>query len=161
MRYIIFVRHGIYSLRFEKTSDGKKEKKEMLTEDGRRKIIQLLEKLAPFLDRPSSMKCFSSPEPRAKESADIICKALQIDFEETKLLWDGSISPKQEQEMLTLIERCDSCSYSVVIMVTHQEWAEHSPKVFFGFEEEEGKRIFVNPGQAMVLDCGQRTFEIV
>ncbi len=149
MKLLILVRHGEYA-----------EDTGTLTAKGREQIGILTEKLKQIIGGIRVI-IFTSPAPRAKESADILSHAFGGGTPDAHY----KLSPGEDNfdpaRLLDLV-RIYKDSAEVLILVTHVEYAEGFPKYYV--REVLGEEITsggVFTGEACVVNCEDGSTSIV
>ncbi|MCX6712673.1 MAG: histidine phosphatase family protein [Candidatus Vogelbacteria bacterium] len=155
MKKLIVVRHG------EDRSDKEGEK---LTLDGEADIVRLANLLRELVGG-KSLEVFSSPAPRAVQSAEIIAFTLGVDGAVIQTSLADIDNDSGDDEVAALAEFIDGSHRSdVVIVVTHYTIPERL--IAHWVKMKLDQKIFgpgrANKGQANILDCetGQVTWHI-
>lgn len=148
MRYLAVVRHGEYN------DCGDNDEHNALSHHGEEQIAALAEKLKA-LANGSKAALMTSPALRAKQSAAIIGKKLDIVAEEHLAFWTDRDHHPDIQDALSLIK--DKESFDFVIIVAHLEYSSVLPCCFgptIGAEFRIGE---IKKGNARVIDCHTKT----
>lgn len=100
-------------------------------------------------------RIITSTATRAKQSADILTRILEVEAEEHEVLWSENRRPPQVKKVFDLI---DLDGPEVVIMVTHLEYTELLP-LYFGVYALGGSKLpyrEIRKGSAYVIDCEEK-----
>jgi phosphohistidine phosphatase SixA len=125
-----------------------------ITPDGIQQMRDLLQPLWSYIGRDPDVIIVSSSAPRAKDSAQIISKELEIPYFVFDELWSDSRHVQLNQPALDVISniaREKKCR--VVIIITHKEYAHDLPRLICercgcenpGFVEmQKGSMLFID-----------------
>ena len=158
MKELIVARHGEYGCgngdRFNKNKDV-----DHLTEQGRRSVKKLAEKLKLHA-QDKSVTILSSTAIRAVESARIISKELKVKFKIHNALWHDDEYPAYQSEVLELIQ--SHTKTDVLILVTHREYTGYLPHYFS--KACLNARLDSHPiyyARAWAIDCEKVTLSLI
>jgi phosphohistidine phosphatase SixA len=148
MRQLMVVRHGHYG------DDSR------LSDRGRAQMGALAEKLRAIMSGALAL-ILTSTATRARESAKILSSSLGVGCEEHEILWSDGSHPEDLRGTLELV-RSHQDKVDVLILVTHQEYAEDFPPFFAREELRTPMRTgLIAKGEAWVVDCAQKTMTLV
>jgi len=148
MKKLIVVRHGEYGPTIS------------LNNLERNQIGSLTDRLHRLVDG-ASILLLSSTALRASESADILGKAFHVEVESHYFLWSANRYKVDFPAVLELVQSRQDMA-DVIILVTHLEYVEGFPAYFC--ERVLGIRCYthsIGKGQAVVIDCQNKTVEFV
>ncbi len=146
MRLLIIVRHGDYDENLR------------LTDYGRSQMLELAEALKPYV--VGTKRLLSSNTDRARESAEVLAKAIDTPMELHEVLWSQKTHPENLPAALELIRA--NKDVDVLLLMTHLEYTGKIPRHFF--REELGTdlpwNVFVNieKGEAGIIDCEEKIY---
>lgn len=149
MKKLILVRHGQYD------STGH------LADNGKEQIKMLVGKLQHYIEDDMSVLVLASPTKRTYDSAEIIARAFDVEFQTyDDLLSEGLDHPMNLAGAYKLVKSLDKVD--VIILVTHFDYVADFPKYYS--EKEWGIKlpsIEIGKGEAWVVDCIQKTLTLV
>lgn len=148
MKTLVVARHGAYTYR-----DG-----EYHLSDFGRDQIELLAGALETTINGQSVALLTSTAPRAKESAEVLGKKIDVEPQEHELLRSEGGRPMDIDGVIALIQEHEN--FDIVIIMTHYEYSEFLPRPFA--EKVLGTtdgfpRYATNKGEAWVVDCDART----
>ena len=148
MKKLIVARHGSYGEDMRISSAGREQ------------MVKLAETLKKHIDG-CKVVMLSSSAPRAADSAEVLAGLINVPFKEYEVLWSDNRHRRNDQAVLDLIESKKGDA-DVVIIVTHIEYTDSFPS--FYARKVLNAQIFsygIGKGEAQILDCGQKTIQIV
>lgn len=141
MDKLCLVRHGRYNI-----TTG------LLNEPGKEEMENLAKKLERFISG-KSVVILSSKTPRARESADILSKYFQVEYEEHGVLCSGPDKPEDLPEAFKLVQ-ANSERADVLVIVTHMEYALKFPGYFIRQTLNLPSAVQeIEKGEAVIIDC--------
>lgn len=149
MKYLVVVRHGEYD------SDGH------LNDRGREQMSALADNLKP-LTANASVEMLASIMARATESAEILGDALGVSYTAKSLLGESFVVSDLDSALALVDDHSES---DVLITVTHMPFASFFPAYYcmnrLNMEVDLGSIKIVDKGQAVVVDCEEKTVTLV
>lgn len=137
---LLLVRHGDYY-----------NHNQRLNVNGVEQITSIASKLAQIV-RDQRIQIISSTAKRASESADIIAKTLNCNYEQNEIFWSEDKHPEDFVSALNIIKSYSDTTDAIII-VTHFEYMAWFPRYFA--REYLGKHIesyAIDKGSMWVLD---------
>lgn len=147
---VFILRHGNYN-----SLDSR------LNGSGKEQIESIATRIKPLVQNRRTI-ILSSPAPRAKDSAIILCKI--IDLDETtdliinKILWSDNNHREDFKAAEELIMSYKD-NYDVIIVVTHLEYTDRFP-YYYGSHQlgiKFDQFLEIEKGQGVNIDCNKKT----
>ncbi|MCX6792668.1 MAG: histidine phosphatase family protein [Candidatus Falkowbacteria bacterium] len=138
MNKIILFRHG-------------EHEDDCLTNEGKKQIHELMQKLDIFIGKSQDIKIFTSTFARTKMSAEIIAQGLKVEKITTiNIIGEDDIDEDKIYDFI----KSEEAQAEIVILATHVQHVRFFPQFFSFVEWATDKEIDeIEPGEAVMIDC--------